>query len=85
MKLIYTTIKNIQMNFVHVCPRVSCGSLQQHMENCGSWSLTCWPPLVEGNGLSMFPFANVSLADVEGMTIHHDVTKNATEPPLNTV
>ena len=31
-KLIYTIIKIIQIVFVHVCPGVSCGSLQQHME-----------------------------------------------------
>ena len=28
------------MNFVHVCQRVSCGSLQQHMENYAILSLT---------------------------------------------
>ena len=44
-KLIYTIIKNVQMIFGHVCLRVSCGSLQQLMENCGSWSQTGWPPL----------------------------------------
>ena len=28
----------MQIAIVHVCPRVSCGSLQQNMENCGPWS-----------------------------------------------
>ena len=45
-KLIYNIIKIIPMILVHVCPRVSCGSLQQHMEDCGSWSLTDWPSLL---------------------------------------
>ena len=31
---------------VHMCPYVWCGSLRYRSEKCGSWSLTCWPPLL---------------------------------------